>query len=115
MTTGKYTPIIKKLDSAVPTIRKSDGVVLEWKIRTIYRYDGDSSKDLPAWENDYVEHVDVSHTNKTPEQFTKTELIGYMNPKIDELHFDNHYEMYISSLNPPSKDYKDFDVSVLPD
>jgi len=113
MTTGTYLPLTKTLKKATPRIRKSDGVVKEWEVEVIYRYEGDESAGLPAWETEYTEEKEVLHLKKTPDQFTKSELIGYMSPMIEKHIFHAHYE----AQNLPDEEERDdeFDVDQLAD
>jgi len=110
---AKYTPIIKTLKKATPVIRKEDDVVKSWEIDVVYAYEGDSAADLPAWKTTYSENEDVEYMNKTVDQFTKTELISFMNPQIENAIFEAHYE----ANNIPAKEERqsDFNINSLAD
>jgi len=110
---AEYTPITKTLKKATPKVRKSDGVVLEWEVEVVYRYEGNEAEGLPAWESVYSENKEVDHLGKTPDQFTKSELVGYMNPLVENHIFHAHYEAF----NLPAKEERDteFDVNSLSD
>lgn len=108
---AKYTPIIKTLKKAVPTIRNDTGIVKSWDIEVVYAYDGDETQDLPAWKTTYSETEDVEYLAKTADQFTKSELISFMNPQIENAIFEAHYEAH----NLPAKEERqgDFDINSL--
>lgn len=103
----------KILSKAVPII-KADGTVKEWELEVIYSYpaEGYVTEDAPLRRR-YSEIEDVSYMGKTPNQFTKSELLGFMNLTHYNLVFDSTYE----SLNTTSSEVKvtDFDLSSLPD
>tara|TARA_R110000772_G_scaffold9921_5_gene32168 strand:- start:2008 stop:2349 length:342 start_codon:yes stop_codon:yes gene_type:complete len=112
---AKYTPITKTLKKATPTIRSSDNVVKSWNVEVVYSYAGDATADpvLPAWKTSYSETEDVLYLGKTADEYTKSELIGFMNPSIENHIFEAHYE----SQNMPATEERkqDFDFSALPD
>lgn len=110
---AKYTPIIKTLKKATPVIRKEDNVVKSWDIEVVYAYEGDAEAGLPAWKTTYSENEDVEYMNKTVDQFTKSELIGFMSPMIENSIFEAHYE----SQNMPAKEERvsDFNINSLLD
>lgn len=109
----KYTPITKTLKKATPTIRSEDGVVKSWNIEVIYSYAGDVEKSLPAWKTTYSETEEVEYLNKTVDQFTKSELIGFMSPMIENHIFEAHYE----AQNLPAKEeyLSEFNINSLGD
>lgn len=109
----KYEPITKTLKKATPVIRKADNIVKSWDIEVVYSYAGDAAQDLPAWKTSYSENEDVEYLGKTADQFTKSELIGFMNPQIENAIFEAHYE----SQNLPAKEERqgDFDLNSLAD
>lgn len=108
---AKYSPITKTLKKAKPTVRVSDGVVKKWEIEVVYSYAGDPAQDLPAWKTTYSETEEVEYLGKTPTEFTKQELIGFMSPMIENHIFEAHYE----AQNLPAKEdsVSDFDVNSL--
>lgn len=110
---AKYTPITKTLKKATPVVRTSDNVVKSWDIEVVYSYAGDEEKELPAWKTTYSETEDVEYMNKTVGEFTKKELIGFMNPQIENSIFEAHYEAF----NLPAKEERnnEFNVNDLPD
>jgi hypothetical protein len=110
---AKYTPITKILKKATPVVRNADGVVKSWDIEVVYSYAGDEAQGLPAWKTTYSENEDVEYMNKTTDQFTKSELIGFMNPMIENSIFEAHYEAF----NLPAKEQRvsDFDINSLND
>lgn len=110
---AKYTPIIKTLKHATPVVKTSDNVVKSWDIEVVYAYAGDETQGLPAWKTTYSENEDVEYMNKTVEEFTKSELISFMNPQIENAIFEAHYEAF----NLPAKEERDsqFNINDLPD
>jgi hypothetical protein len=110
---AKYTPITKTLKKATPVVRLEDNVVKSWDIEVVYAYAGDEAQGLPAWKTSYSENEDVEYMNKTVDQFTKSELIGFMNPQIENAIFEAHYE----ANNMPAKEERqgDFNVNSLAD
>lgn len=109
-----YGPITKTLKKAVPTIRTSDNVVKEWEIEVVYSYAGDDTTVpvQPAWKTTYSEREDVEYLGKTADQFTKAELIGFMNPMMETAIFPAHYEA--SGWKPATEDrVNDFDINTL--
>lgn len=105
---AKYSPITKTLKKAVPTVRTSDNVVKRWDIEVVYSYDGDLERDLPAWKTTYSESEDVEYLGKTVNQFTKSELIGFMSPNIENHAFEAHYE----SQNLPATETADANFNI---
>jgi FMN-dependent NADH-azoreductase len=108
---AKYAPITKTLKKATPTVRSSDGVVKSWDVEVVYSYAGDEEKNLPAWKTTYSENEDVAYMEKTVEQFTKAELIGFMNPMIENHIFEAHYEA--NNLPATEERLGEFDINSL--
>jgi hypothetical protein len=92
----------KTLKKATPTVRTDDGVVKSWEIEVIYSY-GDFSRAYPHDE-------DVEYLNKTPEQFTKAELVALMPPNMDNV-FDSHYDTH--NTPPTQERVTDFNLNNL--
>jgi hypothetical protein len=86
---AKYatTKVLKK---ASPTVRTADQVVKSWEVEVLYTHTRDNGT---TWARAYPATEDVEYLNKTADQFTKAELIGYMNPNMDVI-FDAHYEAH---------------------
>lgn len=112
---AKYGPITKTLKKAAPVVSNEDGVVKSWDIEVVYSYAGDATANppLPAWKTTYSENENVEYMNKTVDQFTKSELIGFMSPMIENSIFEAHYE----SQNLPAKEERvgDFNINSLAD
>jgi Rps23 Pro-64 3,4-dihydroxylase Tpa1-like proline 4-hydroxylase len=108
---AKYAPITKTLKKATPTARSADGIVKSWDIEVVYSYAGDEENNLPAWKTSYSENEDVEYMEKTVDQFTKAELIGFMSPMIENHIFEAHYE----SQNLPATEERvsNFDINSL--
>jgi len=100
-----FTTITKTLQKAKPKVRKSDGVVKEWKIKVLLTNDGD------GWHRSYdAEEDDLEYLNKQPEEFTTNELISYLDPSIDEI-FEAHYKAH--NTTPVDEELNDFEISNL--
>lgn len=108
---AKYGPITKTLKKASPLVRTADGVVKQWEIEVVYSYAGDEAAGLPAWKTTYSEREDVEYLGKTVDQFTKAELIGFMNPLMENSIFEAHYEAF----NLPAQEERtsNFDINSL--
>ncbi len=111
---GKYSENADKtLSKAIPTVR-ADGTVKEWELEVVYSYpaEGYETDDVPMRRR-YNEREDVSYLNKTPEQFTKSELLRLMNLSQYNMVFDSTYE----ALNFAPIEVKDsnFDLNSLED
>lgn len=111
---AKYSENADKiLSKAIPTVR-ADGTVREWELEVVYSYPGEgyATTDKPMRRR-YSEREDVGYLNKTPDQFTKTDLLNLMNIMQYDMVFDSTYE----SLNTPPTEFKDgsFDVNSLAD
>lgn len=98
----------KTLIKAVPTIDKNTQNVMSWEIVTEYETEsGDYS-------NQYTHTIDVEAEKKIS-KYTKSELISFMPPMIENQLFPAHYDTF---LNPPQKTEEKvagFDVSNLSD
>jgi len=109
----------KTLKRATPTVRKDTGIVRFWEITVIHSFAGDAENNLPAFEKEYTESVvDVEYLNKTPTEFAKSELIGFMGDR--EYLFNVHYHMEhfpetISSSSEKVSVESDFDFNSIPD
>jgi hypothetical protein len=111
---AKYSENADKiLSKAVPTV-KADGTVREWELEVVYSYPGEgyTTTDKPMRRR-YNEREDVAYLNKPPEQFTKSEILGFMNITQYDLVFDSTYES-LNSLATESKE-GNFDVNSLAD
>lgn len=102
---AKY-PTTKALKKAQPTVRIEDNIVKKWDIEVVYKH---TRSDNTSWSRTYSHSEDVEYLNKTPTEFTKAELISYMN-NMDVI-FDAHYEAH----NVPPKEDKvsDFNINDL--
>jgi hypothetical protein len=90
----------KTLVSAVPRVRTEDNVVLSWDLTVNFEHNG--------WSRDYPHTHDVTSLNKTVNDFTQSELIGYLPPVMD-LVFDSHYITF--NLPSTEETLADFDVN----
>lgn len=95
---------VKTLRKATPTIRIEDNVVEKWNISVEY-------ESADGWKRTYSHtENDLEYLNKTPEQFTENELIGFMNSNMDVI-FDAHYQAHNSI--PKTQEVKNFNLKKL--
>ena len=111
---AKYGPITKTLKRATPTVRAADNVVQRWEIEVIYAYAGDSDNNLPAYRTTYTEDEDVEYMEKTVGQFTKSELVGFLSPVLENHVFEAHYDANNIPIVQPVIQ-RDFTISSMPD
>lgn len=87
---AKYSAT-KTLRKAIPTVRTQDGVVKSWEIEVLYSYTNTADE---TWSRSYPHREEnLEYLNKTPEQFTKAELVALM-PDVMDAVFDSHYETF---------------------
>jgi|SRR5210317_830355 len=96
-----YTKTLKK---AVPTVRTADGVVTEWELEVICVADSN------GWKTTYNEREEVEYLGKTPEQFTKAELLAMV--QINDHVFDAHWQAHNTPAVTERK--PDFPLTSLP-
>lgn len=103
----------KTLSKAIPTVNEN-GIVKSWELEVVYSYPaaGYTTTDAPL-RRKYSETEEVEYLNKTPQEFTKTELFSFLNITQYDLVFDSTYE----SVVLPPKETKDtsFDLNSLAD
>jgi len=102
---AKY-PTTKTLKKAVPTIRLDDNVVKKWDIEVIYKHTANNGT---SWSRAYPHTEDVEYMNKTASEFTKAQLISFMN-NMDVI-FDAHYEAH--NLPPKDERVNNFNINDL--
>lgn len=93
---AKY-PATKVLSRAVPTVRSTDGVVKRWDIDVVYSYTDENGITL---NNTYIHNEDVEFQNKVVSDFSKSDLVGYMQDKYDAV-FDAQFDAMIA---PPTEE-----------
>lgn len=111
---AKYSETCDKtLSKAVPTLN-SNGIVKSWELEVVYSYPaaGITTTDA-SLRRKYSERENVEYLNKTPQEFTKSELFSFLNIAQYNLVFDSTYE---SVVFPPTET-KDtsFDINSLSD
>lgn len=103
----------KTLSKAIPTLNEN-GIVKSWELEVVYSYPaaGYTTTDAPL-RRKYSETEEVEYLNKTPQEFTKSELFSFLNITQYDLVFDSTYE----SVVLPPKETKDtsFDLNSLAD
>lgn len=109
---GIYTPIIKTLHEAVPSVTE-DNIVKEWYVEVLYEYEGDSANNLPAWNIIYSEVTDVLDQNKAVKDYTKQELIDTIPTVYEERIFHDHYEAFVLHPKTSSETVSDFSIEQL--
>jgi hypothetical protein len=92
----------KTLVKAIPRVRTEDNVVLSWDLTVNFEHEG--------WSREYPHTQDVTSLNKEADEFTQSELLGFLPPVLD-LVFDSHYETF--NLPPKEEQITDFDVTTL--
>lgn len=101
----------KTLSKAIPTVNEN-GIVKSWELEVVYSYPaaGYTTTDAPL-RRKYSETEEVEYLNKTPQEFTKSELFSFLNITQYDAVFDSTYE----SVVLPSKETKDtsFDLNSL--
>ena len=103
----------KNLSKAIPTVNEN-GIVKSWELEVVYSYPaaGYTTTDAPL-RRKYSETEEVEYLNKTPQEFTKSELFSFLNITQYDAVFDSTYE----SVVLPLKETKDtsFDLNSLAD
>lgn len=103
----------KTLSKAIPTVNEN-GIVKSWELEVVYSYPaaGYTTTDAPL-RRKYSETEEVEYLNKTPQEFTKSELFSFLNITQYDAVFDSTYE----SVVLPPKETKDtsFDLNSLAD
>lgn len=101
----------KTLSKAIPTVNEN-GIVKSWELEVVYSYPsaGYTTTDAPL-RRKYSESEEVEYLNKTPQEFTKSELFSFLNITQYDAVFDSTYE----SVVLPPKETKDtsFDLNSL--
>lgn len=101
----------KTLSRAIPILNEN-GIVKTWELEVVYSYPsvGYATSNEPL-RRKYQHTEDVEYLNKTPYEFTKTELLSFMNILQYDSVFDSTYE----SLFFPPVIIKDtsFDINSL--
>lgn len=103
---AKY-PNTKILKKARPKTIIATGVVKEWQIEVLFKH---IRADGSEWTTSYEHTEDVAYLDKQPSEFTKAELIGFMNSNLDVI-FDAHYEAHNTVATDETND--DFDINTL--
>jgi hypothetical protein len=103
----------KTLSKAIPTVNEN-GIVKSWELEVVYSYPaaGYTTTDAPL-RRKYSETEEVEYLNKTPQEFTKTELFSFLNITQYDLVFDSTYESVV--LTPKETKDTSFDLNSLAD
>ena len=103
----------KTLSKAVPTVT-TNGIVKSWELEVVYSYPaaGYTTTDT-ALRRKYNETEQVEYLNKTPQDFTKTELFSFLNISQYDMVFDSTYESVV--LPPTETKDTSFDLNSLDD
>jgi hypothetical protein len=103
----------KTLSKAVPTLNAS-GVVKSWELEVVYSYPaaGYTTTDTPL-RRKYSETEEVEYLNKTPQEFTKSELFAFLNISQYDMVFDSTYQSVV--LPPVETKDTAFDINSLAD
>jgi len=104
----------QRLVKAIPVTNESTGFVVEWLLTFEYAY---PASDFVTTNPPYVLEVDDkskvrSGINKTPEEFTLTELMEDSSDR--DAHFDTEYRVFLEDYETPIlKAHENFDISTL--
>lgn len=101
---------VKTLKTAIPVVNPANGNVIHWEIETIF---ASANGVKPAWSNTYSSFWNVESMGKTPESFTKEDLINSMPSVLDEV-FSSHYETFARPSPSTPDRIPDFDITTLP-
>lgn len=103
----------KTLSKAVPTLNVN-GIVKSWELEVVYSYPtvGFSTTDTPLRKK-FNETEEVEYLNKTPQDFTKSELFSFLNIAQYDMVFDSTYESVV--LPPTETKDTSFDLNSLSD
>jgi len=103
----------KTLSKAVPTVTTS-GIVKSWELEVVYSYPaaGINTTDTQL-RRKYNETEQVEYLNKTPQEFTKTELFSFLNIAQYDMVFDSTYESVV--LPPTENKDTSFNLNSLAD
>ena len=103
----------KTLSKAIPTVNEN-GIVKSWELEVVYSYPkaGYKTTDTPL-RIKYEETEEVEYLNKTPQEFTKSELFSFLNIAQYDLVFDSTYESVV--LPPTETKDTTFDLNSLAD
>jgi hypothetical protein len=103
----------KTLSKAVPTVN-ANGIVKSWELEVVYSYPatGYATTDTHL-RRKYNETEQVEYLNKTPQEFTKSELFSFLNISQYDMVFDSTYESVV--LPPTETRDTSFDLNSLDD
>lgn len=101
-------PATKTIQSAKPTIRTSDNVVIIWELVINFTY--------LDFSRTYVRSIELENPVKTTSEYTQQELLELF-PILDRV-FDAQYEHYLDNINNPvtpvaTETVTNFDISTL--
>lgn len=98
----------KQLKKAVPTVDKTTGWVTKWELEVVLTH---TREDQTTWSRTYShEESDLDYLQKTPTQFTATELLSMFSSNLDTI-FDAHYEAH--NVEPTTERNTSFSLSDL--
>jgi len=103
---AKYETV-KTLKLAKPTVKIADGITVRWDIEVLYTY---TRPNNTTWSRAYSHTEEVEYLDKTPDKFTKEELINFMPPNMDVI-FDAHYDAH--NTEPTEEKLDSFSVNIL--
>jgi len=101
----------KTLSKAIPTVNEN-GIVKSWELEVVYSYPaaGYTTTDAPL-RRKYSETEEVEYLNKTPQEFTKSELLSFLNITQYDAVFNSTYESVV--LLPKETKDTSFDLNSL--
>jgi len=101
---SKY-PNTKTLKKAKPKIVSATGVVKQWEIEVLFKH---VRPDGSNWTTTYDHTEECEYMNKQVEDFTKAELVSFLNTNLDVI-FDAHYAAHNTTATDETID--DFDIN----
>lgn len=97
----------KTLQRAHPMLVENSDIVHHWTLTYIYEYED--------FQIEYNVVVDTEHLQKTPTQFTKTELRELTNFDVIDPTFEVHYESHLKQKSQANQEPVPFNFDQLPD
>lgn len=96
---------MKDLSAARPTVN-ADNKVTKWDIEVQYT--------LEDYSSTYMVQKDIENPSKTPDQYTRAEIFGFVNKDHLDMVFESQYtSVKLASDQPSERKVSDFDISSL--
>lgn len=108
------TPINKYLTKATATKRIDNNVVRQWTLEVTFEFPGDETR--PSGRKSFTAPVPCEYLEKTPDQFTKAELLDLFPNEYEIRQFPSWYATNIKTLSEVrniEEEDEDFDVLLM--